>query len=115
MEEESTSDNEKPFMDSNEKSNQEKIRNIEQFADLLISTSPDDIKCKKHINSEKSSECNECKDLVEKVNKYQSHNHTFTCAKKKKTITIKETEGHGRLDGFVKGVELKNIPVCTPL
>ena len=40
------------------------------------------------------------------------HNHTFTCAKKGKTITIKEHEGHGALDGFIKGPELKNIPVC---
>ena len=29
-----------------------------------------------------------------------------------KTITIKENEGHGRLDGKVKGLELTNISVC---
>ena len=40
------------------------------------------------------------------------HHHTFTCAKKRKFITIKETEGHGRLDNINKGPRLSNIPVC---
>ena len=57
-------------------------------------------------------QCEECQLLKEKVDKYQSHKHTFTCAKKMKTISIKETEGHGRLDGQVKGPALINIPVC---
>ena len=50
--------------------------------------------------------------MKDKVNKYQNHRHTFTCAKKRKVITIKENEGHGRLDGFIKEKELLNIPVC---
>ena len=29
-----------------------------------------------------------------------------------RTITIKETEGHGRLEGRVKGQLLQDIPVC---
>jgi hypothetical protein len=37
------------------------------------------------------------------VLKYQSHSHTFTCAKKKKTITIKADEGHGIDDGYLTG------------
>ena len=32
--------------------------------------------------------------------------------KKRKTIVIKENEGHGRLDGIVKGSALTNISVC---
>ena len=28
------------------------------------------------------------------------------------TITIKENEGHGRLEGMIRGPELLNIPVC---
>ena len=32
--------------------------------------------------------------------------------KKRKTITIKKSEGHGRLDRNMKGAELTNIPVC---
>ena len=51
-------------------------------------------------------------DLKDKVDKYQCHKHTFTCEKKKKTITINENEGHGRLDGSIKGPELKNISLC---
>ena len=50
--------------------------------------------------------------MKELVSKYQSHSHTFTCAKKGKVITIKENEGHGRLDGITKGPELRNIPIC---
>ena len=50
--------------------------------------------------------------MKEKVEKYQTHRHTFSCNKKKQTITIKENEGHGRLDGLVKGPELRNIPLC---
>ena len=38
--------------------------------------------------------------------------HTFTCAKKKKTLTIKDYEGHGRFSGLIKGPELANVPVC---
>ena len=44
--------------------------------------------------------------------KYQSHRHTFTCAKKGKLMTIKENEGFGRLDGCIKGPVLSNISVC---
>ena len=54
----------------------------------------------------------ECQLLKQKVEKYQSHSHTFTCAKKKRTLTIKENEGHGRLDGQVKGPALSSISVC---
>ena len=42
----------------------------------------------------------------------QNHNHTFSCDKKKKYVTIKENEGHGRNDGKIKGCEIRNIPVC---
>ena len=51
-------------------------------------------------------------DLKDKVEKYQCHKHTFTCAKKKKTMTINENEGQGRLDGQINGPELKNISIC---
>ena len=44
--------------------------------------------------------------------KYQSHSHTFTCAKKSRTITIKQNEGHGRHDGRIEREMLVNIPVC---
>jgi hypothetical protein len=93
-----------------------RMEEIEKFADLLITTSPEDICCEKHDEPLNEHEdqilCNVCENLREKVRKYQNHRHTFTCAKKKKTITIKEGEGHGRLSGHMKGPELRNIPVC---
>ena len=41
-----------------------------------------------------------------------THNHTFTCHKRKKTITVYENEGYGRLNGMKRGIKLSNIPVC---
>ena len=82
----------------------------------MITTSADDIRCDDHEQSifpdADLLNCAKCKSLIEKVNKYQNHMHTFTCAKKKKTISLKEHEGHGRLSGLIKGPELLNIPVC---
>ena len=92
---------------------QTRVQEIEKFADFLISTSSDDMNCIEHERSGKEElSCKECKKLREKVDKYQSHNHTFTCAKKRKTMTIGESEGHGRLDGVIRGTELSNISVC---
>ena len=87
---------------------------MEKFAELLISTSPEEILCDEHERSpnSKDEQCSNCLTLQEKVRKYQTHGHTFTCAKKRKCLTIKETEGHGRLDGLVKGPLLSNISVC---
>ena len=79
---------------------------------MLITTSGEEIFCKEHSKSKDNIDCNHCQKLRESANKYQNHSHTFTCRKKKKTITIQENEGHGRLDGYIKGPELKNIPVC---
>ena len=61
---------------------------------------------------ETKKDCEGCKLLRDKVEKFQTHNHTFTCAKKKKTISIKANEGHGRLDNQIRGPELRDIPVC---
>ena len=52
------------------------------------------------MNIEVQENCPECQNLLQKVQKYQMHKHTFTCAKKRKVITLKETEGHGHLDGL---------------
>ena len=73
------------------KNHKNRIEEIEKFADLLITTSPEEIKCKEHqLNNDKTKEevsCTECINLQDKVSKYQNHMHTFTCAKKKKTLT----------------------------
>ena len=92
----------------------EKKQKIEKFADFLISTSADDMRCKKHLTKsfERTLECEECTKLREKASKYQKHSHTFTCSKKGKTITIKSNEGHGKNDGLLKGPELRNLPLC---
>ena len=72
---------------------EEGIRKLEEFADLLISVS--------------SSE--------EKVLKYQTHNHTFTCHKQKQKtnawIIVRDDEGFGKDDGKKTGPILKT-PKC---
>ena len=91
---------------------QARIKEVERFADLLTTTSPEDVTCIAHEGSKEEVDCDQCKELKEKVSKYQTHNHTFTCAKKGKVITVKEHEGHGILDGRIKGPELEKIQVC---
>ena len=112
----SKKDQNKTVEGCDEDETQQRIQEIERFADFLISTSSKDISCDKHplnLNDEEVEiDCEECKILKEKVEKYQSHRHTFTCAKKRKTLTIRETEGHGRQDGHIKGPALINIPIC---
>ena len=77
---------------------------------MLISTNPDDMKC--NVHEKQTADCEECQRLRNKAEKYQTHKHTFTCAKKGKTMTIKANEGHGRLDGFINGPALSNLSVC---
>ena len=87
-----------------------KILRIEEFADALLSTASSDISCMNHHT--KDLNCLDCKELGEKIRRNQSHRHTFTCHKKRKSITINELEGHGISDGLMKGPKLSNIPVC---
>jgi len=93
--------------------NNDNKKKIEDFADMLITTSPDDISCEEHENElELHPQCSQCDDLFDRVSKYQSHSHTFTCEKKRKTMTIKENEGHGRLDGIISKEVLENLSIC---
>ena len=46
------------------------------------------------------------------VAKYQTHKHTFSCQKKNRLITIKETEGHGKNDNLRKGPKISNYVQC---
>jgi hypothetical protein len=73
---------------------EEKKLKIQNFTDFLISTSVEDMKCSFHDShvEENNQDCEECKCLKEKCDKFQTHNHTFTCAKKNKTITIGTNE-----------------------
>ena len=97
----------------NKKTDEEKIEAIEKFANAMILTSPDEMKCQIHDESLlEDFDCPSCKTLQQMIRKYQRHRHTFTCAKKHKTLTIHEHEGHGRMDGFKKSKKLSNISVC---
>ena len=82
----------------------------------MITTSPDDIRCEIHMKHGLKNnivvDCSQCKEMYTKVKKFQQHNHSFTCAKKKKIMTIKKNEGHGRLDGTKIGDELRKLSVC---
>ena len=89
-----------------------KVREVEKLADFLISTSSEDMFCDKHNFLTEAHDCADCALLKDKVDKFQSHNHTFTCAKKNKTISIKANEGHGRMDNHTQGPELSNISIC---
>ena len=90
------------LLDITEENMEEKIAEIEEYHDKIISTSLDDID-----ESEENYE-----ELKAKVEKFQTHFCGFTCHKRKKTMTIKTTEGHGKNDGNIQGKELSHIPVC---
>ena len=103
--------------DNNDKKDEQSIKEnlleIERFVDSLITTSSDDIYCDKHSsNNEEWLTCNDCIDLVKRVDRYQEHAHTFTCEKRMKTITIKSDEGHGRRDGLVEEEAIENVRAC---
>ena len=69
--------------------------------------------CPNHrINSTAVRDCAKCVSLKELAKKFQTHNHTFTCKKKKKSLTIRGNEGHGRLDGKIEGNKISNYLEC---
>ena len=67
---------------------------------------------KESSNKSMVVDCSQCKEMYAKAKKFQHHAHSFTCAKKKKFLTIKKSEGHGRLDGTKFGDELRKLSVC---
>ena len=80
-------------------------KDISNLAKSLIFGSIDDAKCIIHRKATNVPEdsCSNCKLIKERVEMFNSHGCTFSCKKKKKTVHIKENEGHGRLDGKVLG------------
>ena len=58
------------------------------------------------------NDCEICQTIKERVESYNNHSCSFTCHKKKKTMSIKPDEGHGRLDGKKTGPMLRRIPKC---
>jgi hypothetical protein len=57
-------------------------------------------------------DCDKCVYLQKLIDDFQTHRHTFTCQKKNKVINISEDEGHGRMDGKIKGPRIDNYVHC---
>ena len=101
-----------------------KKKMISELAKKLIFGSLDDARCKRHSQSkqnlnlnlavldEESTNCDDCCLIKEGVKRFNQHKCTFTCHKKKKTITIKEDEGHGRYDQKLTGPALEMHLKC---
>ena len=51
-------------------------------------------------------------DLRKRIETFQVHSDTFTCFKKKKTITIRKDEGHGISRPPLNAVDLIAVPLC---
>ena len=78
---------------------------ISNFVRSIIFGSIDDAKCKIHrqAGNENDEFCTNCNLIKERVEMFNTHSCTFSCKKKKRTVHIRETEGHGRLDGKLLG------------
>ena len=61
------------------------------------------------INQE---DCEKCIKIRERAETFNNHRCGFSCHKRKKTITIKSDEGHGRLDGEIEGEEITDYLIC---
>ena len=87
----------------------------------IINTSSDiDLEEKKNAIAayhDKTIRCShediEDEDLREKIKRFQTHVCSFSCFKKKKTVTLKNTEGHAySLKAIRTGPILENVPIC---
>ena len=88
---------------------------ISELAKQLMFGSIDDAKCNKHRKNyleEGSDDCDDCRIIKERVLAYNQHSCTFTCHKKKKTLLIREDEGHGRLDHRKSGPRIDSYLKC---
>ena len=82
---------------------------IASFSNNIIFGSLADAHCENHQSFD--VDCQPCNNIKTNVTKFQSHRHKFSCHKKKKIVTIKAEEGHGRLDGNTKDDAL-TFPSC---
>ena len=99
------------------------IRNIEKYAENLISASIADVCCnvckqrKKENPSESDntlpsqSKCESCETIKQWELTFINHISGFSCHKRKKTLCIKSNEGHGILDGKIYSEELNHL-IC---
>ena len=73
----------------------------------------DFVECPKHrITHPGEKDCQKCLSLKELAKKFQTHRHTFTCKKKRKTLSIRGNEGHGRQDGKIEGDKISGYVEC---
>ena len=56
--------------------------------------------------------CDACLNMNNMVKDFQTHNHTFTCQKKNRVISIRSDEGHGKNDGTHNEKEISNYVHC---
>ena len=101
----------------NDEERNEKISNIEKCAKILLSASVTDVYCenceKDNVSKrETESTCEECQILRDRVQSNNTHKCGFSCHKRKKQMTIKPNEGHGRLDGKIEGEEITCLICC---
>ena len=99
------------------------IRKIEEYAENLISATISDVFCNlcqqktlgKKSESDKTfpsqNECETCEMIRQRASMFNNHICGFSCHKRKKSIIIKSTEGHGILDGKKESEEINHL-VC---
>ncbi len=86
----------------------ENCRQLEVQADNLISGSVNNIECI-HDNLDRES-CEKCNEIEKRVMEFNTHRCRVSCHKKRKTITIKSSEGHGKHTRNEQ--EIPNFPIC---
>jgi hypothetical protein len=84
---------------------------ISILARTLVFGSIDDAKCRVHRQTNICPEdsCSDCQLIKERVEMFNTHGCTFSCKKKKRTLIIRENEGHGRLAGKLTGESILSI------
>ena len=100
---------------------QKVIENIEKCANNLILASLSDVMCNicKQNSMKKNSDkitipktaCENCEKIKNRVMTFNNHICGFSCHKRKKTMTVKSTEGHGILDGQKETDEIDHL-IC---
>jgi hypothetical protein len=107
----SASDDDAKCDDHQKELNEKKADTSEKNCLECFSAEHDFEKCPKH-NFFMQASCNKCKAQRKLIKDFQIHNHTFTCKKKRKSITVRKHEGHGRLDGKMEGPKISDYVEC---
>ena len=97
--------------DIHQNENQQLENDIDK-CDSCFSNGNDFEECQDHRKKLMNDDCDECCSLRKMAADFQTHNHTFTCNKKNKVISIKSTEGHGRNGEKIRGTKISEIALC---